>query len=122
MTQINNRRRLLSFPSYVTRLEENAAPGTVLSFTDPYTPRVMDDDAGKNGVFSLTLIGNNGTFEISPNVAEGHANFVIRVRDNVMLDYEAAEYVHFQVKNLLFGYNFDLKIDKLTALPGSNLI
>ncbi|EDS31391.1 cadherin [Culex quinquefasciatus] len=82
---------------YVTRLEENAAPGTVLSFTDPYTPRVMDDDAGKNGVFSLTLIGNNGTFEISPNVAEGHANFVIRVRDNVMLDYEVAEYVHFQI-------------------------
>lgn len=57
----------------------------------------MDDDAGKNGVFSLTLIGNNGTFEISPNVAEGHANFVIRVRDNSLLDYETAEYVHFQV-------------------------
>ncbi|XP_055535413.1 cadherin-86C isoform X1 [Wyeomyia smithii] len=82
---------------YVTRLEENAAPGTTLSFTDPYTPRVMDDDAGKNGVFSLTLIGNNGTFEISPNVAEGHANFVIRVRDNSLLDYETAEYVHFQI-------------------------
>ncbi|XP_062537306.1 cadherin-86C isoform X2 [Armigeres subalbatus] len=82
---------------YVTRLEENCAPGTTLSFTDPYTPRVMDDDAGKNGVFSLTLIGNNGTFEISPNVAEGHANFVIRVRDNSLLDYETAEYVHFQI-------------------------
>ncbi|XP_058826724.1 cadherin-86C-like isoform X2 [Topomyia yanbarensis] len=82
---------------YVTRLEENAAPGMTLSFTDPYTPRVMDDDAGKNGVFSLTLIGNNGTFEISPNVAEGHANFVIRVRDNSLLDYEAVEYVHFQI-------------------------
>ncbi|XP_062701155.1 cadherin-86C isoform X2 [Aedes albopictus] len=82
---------------YVTRLEENSAPGTTLSFTDPYTPRVMDDDAGKNGVFSLTLLGNNGTFEISPNVAEGHANFVIRVRDNSLLDYEAAEYVHFQI-------------------------
>ncbi|XP_055642626.1 cadherin-86C isoform X3 [Toxorhynchites rutilus septentrionalis] len=82
---------------YVSRLEENAAPGTTLPFSDPYTPRVMDDDAGKNGVFSLTLIGNNGTFEISPNVAEGHANFVIRVRDNQLLDYEAVEYVHFQI-------------------------
>ncbi|KFB49038.1 AGAP000153-PA-like protein [Anopheles sinensis] len=82
---------------YVARLEENAAPGTVLPFTDPYTPRVMDDDAGKNGVFSLTLLGNNGTFEISPNVAEGHANFVVRVRDNTRLDYEAATYVHFQI-------------------------
>ncbi|XP_058444287.1 cadherin-86C isoform X2 [Malaya genurostris] len=82
---------------YVTRLEENSAPGTTLTFTDPYTPRVMDDDAGKNGVFSLTLIGNNGTFEISPNVAEGHANFVIRVRDNSLLDYETVEFVHFQI-------------------------
>uniref|UniRef100_A0A182MS56 Cadherin domain-containing protein n=1 Tax=Anopheles culicifacies TaxID=139723 RepID=A0A182MS56_9DIPT len=82
---------------YVARLEENAAPGTVLAFTDPYTPRVMDDDAGKNGVFSLTLLGNNGTFEISPNVAEGHANFVVRVRDNSRLDYETATYVHFQI-------------------------
>ncbi|XP_041766213.1 cadherin-86C isoform X4 [Anopheles merus] len=82
---------------YVARLDENAAPGTVLTFTDPYTPRVMDDDAGKNGVFSLTLLGNNGTFEISPNVAEGHANFVVRVRDSARLDYEAATYVHFQI-------------------------
>uniref|UniRef100_A0A182PTP3 Cadherin domain-containing protein n=1 Tax=Anopheles epiroticus TaxID=199890 RepID=A0A182PTP3_9DIPT len=82
---------------YVVQLEENAAPGTVLTFTDPYTPRVMDDDAGKNGVFSLTLLGNNGTFEISPNVAEGHANFVVRVRDNARLDYETATYVHFQI-------------------------
>ncbi|XP_049545284.1 cadherin-86C isoform X3 [Anopheles darlingi] len=82
---------------YVARLEENAAPGTVLTFNEPYTPRVMDDDAGKNGVFSLTLLDNNGTFEIAPNVAEGHANFVIRVRDPSRLDYETATYVHFQI-------------------------
>ncbi|XP_058063242.1 cadherin-86C [Anopheles bellator] len=82
---------------YVSRLEENAAPGTVLTFADPYTPRVMDDDAGKNGVFSLTLLDNNGTFEIAPNVAEGHANFVIRVRDSGRLDYEVATYVHFRI-------------------------
>ncbi|XP_035778498.1 cadherin-86C-like isoform X3 [Anopheles albimanus] len=82
---------------YVARLEENAAPGTVLTFSEPYTPRVMDDDAGKNGVFSLTLLDNNGTFEIAPNVAEGHANFVIRVRDSSRLDYETATYVHFQI-------------------------
>ncbi|XP_052869499.1 cadherin-86C [Anopheles cruzii] len=82
---------------YVARLEENAAPGTVLTFSEPYTPRVMDDDAGKNGVFSLTLLDNNGTFEIAPNVAEGHANFVIRVRDSGRLDYEVATYVHFRI-------------------------
>ena len=59
--------------------------------------RVSDDDAGKNGVFSLTLLNNNGTFEISPNVAERRANFVIRVRDNQMLDYEQFQDLNFQV-------------------------
>lgn len=71
-------------------------------FTDPYVSRVYDDDTGKNGVFSLTLIGNNGTFEISPNVAERRASFLIRVRDNQYLDYERRHSVEFQVKNFIF--------------------
>lgn len=68
---------------------------------DPYIPRVYDDDTGKNGVFSLTLLGNNGTFEISPNVAERRANFLIYVRDNHLLDYEMRHSVQFQVNNIL---------------------
>ncbi|VVD02648.1 unnamed protein product [Leptidea sinapis] len=74
---------------YITYLDENAPQGTALTFSDPYIPQVNDNDAGKNGVFSLSLIGNNGTFEISPTVAERHAQFIIKVRDNTMLDYEA---------------------------------
>jgi hypothetical protein len=61
----------------------------------------MDDDAGKNGVFSLTLLGNNGTFEILPNVAERKANFIIKVRDNALLDYEQHTALSFQVRILL---------------------
>lgn len=60
-------------------------------------PRVYDDDTGKNGVFSLTLLNNNGTFEISPNVAERSASFLIRVRDNILLDYEERQTVEFQI-------------------------
>lgn len=82
---------------YVARVDENALQGTALIFVDPYISRVYDDDTGKNGVFSLTLLGNNGTFEISPNVAERRANFLIYVRDNHLLDYEVRHSVQFQV-------------------------
>lgn len=83
--------------SYVARINENAHAGTALIFPDPYVTRVSDDDAGKNGVFSLTLLNNNGTFEISPNVGEKRANFVVRVRDNQMLDFEMHHMLTFQV-------------------------
>lgn len=60
-------------------------------------PRIYDDDIGKNGVFSLTLLNNNDTFEISPNVAERSTSFLIRVRDNILLDYEERHFVQFQI-------------------------
>lgn len=81
----------------MVRLDENSPQGTALQFNDPYVPRVYDDDTGKNGVFSLTLLNNNGTFEITPNVAERRANFLIRVRDSAMLDYEENDSVQFQI-------------------------
>lgn len=86
--------------SYITRIDENSPQGTALVFSDPYVARVYDDDTGKNGVFSLTLLGNNGTFEISPNVAERRASFLIRVRDNQLLDYEMRHSVEFQVSHI----------------------
>ncbi|XP_043071713.1 cadherin-86C isoform X2 [Drosophila grimshawi] len=82
---------------YVSRVDENASQGSALTFIDPYVPRVYDDDTGKNGVFSLTLLNNNGTFEISPNVAERSASFLIRVRDNSWLDYEQRHSVQFNI-------------------------
>lgn len=72
-------------------------------FSDPYVTRVYDDDTGKNGVFSLTLLDNNGTFEISPNVAEMRTVFLLHVRDNQYLDYEQRHSVQFQVRiSMLF--------------------
>lgn len=91
------------FRSYVTRINENSPPGTTLVFPEPYITRVSDDDAGKNGVFSLTLLSNNGTFEIFPNVVERKANFIIRVRDNHMLDFEEHTSLSFQVSTLIYS-------------------
>lgn len=50
----------------------------------------------------MSLVGNNGTFEISPTVAERHTQFIVKVRDNVMLDYEARKSVIFQVPYIFY--------------------
>lgn len=97
------------YNSYVARIDENSPQGTALVFSDPYVARVYDDDTGKNGVFSLTLLGNNGTFEISPNVAERRASFLIRVRDNQLLDYEMRHSVEFQVNLFFFHLLFSFR-------------
>lgn len=86
--------------SYVARIDENSPQGTTVIFSDPYIAEVSDDDMGKNGVFALALENNNGTFEISPNVAEKHTAFIIRVRDNSLLDYETTKTVRFKVRYL----------------------
>lgn len=96
----------------MARIDENALQGTALIFNEPYIPRVYDDDTGKNGVFSLTLLGNNGTFEISPNVAERRANFLIYVRDNHLLDYETRHSVHFQVCVHCLSINMGMNLVK----------
>nr|CAD7260211.1 unnamed protein product [Timema shepardi] len=81
--------------NYGSRIDENSPQGTVLVFGDPYITEIKDDDMGKNGIFSITLENNNGTFEISPTVGERRASFVIRVRDNALLDYEMRQTIHF---------------------------
>lgn len=78
-------------------MDENSPQGTTLFFPDPPAPRVRDDDPGDKGVFSLQLIGNNGTFEISPSVGDRDVTFLIRVRDPAMLDYEKMPVLSFQV-------------------------
>lgn len=81
----------------MARIDENAPQGNTITFADPYVPEVSDNDMGKNGVFALSLENNNGTFEISPNVAERHTTFLISVRDNTLLDYETRKTVRFKV-------------------------
>lgn len=82
---------------YVARLKENAPQGTALVFGASYSTVVEDLDAGQDGVFALSLVRDNGTFEVSPSVGETRANFVLRVRNNGLLDFEKRESVSFQV-------------------------
>ncbi|XP_043267820.1 uncharacterized protein Cad86C [Venturia canescens] len=83
--------------NYVAWMDENAEPGSVVNFTEHYIAKVRDEDIGKAGVFALKLLNNNGTFEISPAVAERVANFVITVRDNSLIDYETYKSLRFEI-------------------------
>lgn len=78
-------------------INENAEPGTIITFSEAYSTRVKDEDIGKAGVFTLKLENNNNTFEVSPAVAERNANFVITVRDNSLIDYEKFKSLRFKV-------------------------
>ena len=78
-------------------LDENAEPGKVIIFSDPYSTKVKDEDVGKAGVFALKLANNNGTFEVSPAVGERSVNFIITVRDNTLIDYELHQSLQFTV-------------------------
>lgn len=81
-------------------MDENAELGTVIVFTEAYSTTVRDEDIGKAGVFSLILDNNNGTFEISPAVAERATTFILTVRDNSLIDYETFKSLRFQVIHL----------------------
>ncbi|CAL7943924.1 unnamed protein product [Xylocopa violacea] len=83
--------------NYVATIDENPEPGTVINFGEQYTTKVKDEDIGKAGVFALKLKNNNGTFEITPTVAERTADFVITVRDNALIDYELYKMLSFKI-------------------------
>ncbi|PNF30220.1 hypothetical protein B7P43_G02540 [Cryptotermes secundus] len=83
---------------YVAWMDENSPQGNALIFNDPYIAEIRDDDLGKNGVFSISLRNNNGTFEVSPTVGETRVNFVIRVRNNSLLDYEQRHFLVFTIE------------------------
>ncbi|KAJ8674821.1 hypothetical protein QAD02_010607 [Eretmocerus hayati] len=83
--------------NYVAWMDENAESGTTVIFSETYSTLVRDEDIGKAGVFALKLENNNGTFEISPTVAERTANFIITVRDNTLIDYEKFKSLRFRI-------------------------
>lgn len=76
-----------SLKEYKTQLNENSPPGTILNLTFPGIVAQPGD------VVTLELNNNNGTFDVTPNVIEGRADFEIKVRDPSLLDYETRKSV-----------------------------
>lgn len=73
---------------YNCEIHENAQENTPLTFIGDTHNTVFDLDQGNNGTFELFLDPPNDVFEISPKRAINEANFLIRVRNPKMLDYE----------------------------------
>ncbi|XP_017777051.1 PREDICTED: cadherin-86C-like, partial [Nicrophorus vespilloides] len=71
-----------SSTNFTVDLEENSPPGTIL--TIPKAEFIAQPGV----LFSLTLLNNNGTFAVSPNVIEGRSKFMVKVSDNSLLDFE----------------------------------
>ncbi|XP_048523425.1 cadherin-86C-like [Dendroctonus ponderosae] len=72
---------------YHALLDENSPVGTTLDLPQAEITTEPGD------VVTLELEKNNGTFELSPSVVEGYAQFQISVHDNRLLDYEQRHYV-----------------------------
>lgn len=76
-----------SLKEYRTSLDENSPPGTVLKLSFPEIVTQPGD------VVTLELVNNNDTFDVSPSVIEGRSQFEVKVRNPVLLDYEARKSV-----------------------------
>lgn len=76
-----------SLKEYKTQLDENSPVGTVLNLSFPEIVTQPGD------VVTLELVNNNDTFDVTPSVIEGRSKFEVKVRNPIMLDYEARQSV-----------------------------
>ncbi|KAI9561048.1 hypothetical protein GHT06_012004 [Daphnia sinensis] len=107
---------------FVAHLMENSPVGTALYFGDGQNPLVTDNDQGHNGIFSLSLLGDNSTFEISPSVAENAATFTIRVKNPALLDFERTQQLRFKVvaEEVQHGSNKVSTVDVIVYITDDN--
>ncbi|XP_076046805.1 uncharacterized protein LOC143028499 isoform X2 [Oratosquilla oratoria] len=80
-----------AFEEYWTRLRENSPVQTPLYFEKPFLK-----DA--KGTFSLSIEGDNGTFTVSPPIVRNSASFMIKVNNQVPLDFEERKRIDFKLK------------------------
>ena len=82
---------------YVAKIGENSSVGTPLVFGAGQKLQVSDHDQGVDGVFTLTLVGDGGAFQVTPAAAQGSTTFSIAVRNPAAIDYERASQITFQI-------------------------
>ncbi|KAJ8911026.1 hypothetical protein NQ315_016595 [Exocentrus adspersus] len=97
ITDINDESPKFANNYYECQIAENAPINTPLTFLGSYMPEVYDHDQGINGTFQLYVKGAGDTFDISPTKAINEANFLIRVRNSTLLDYERIKVVNITI-------------------------
>lgn len=97
LNDINDETPTFRDARYNCEINENAQENTPLSFIGDTHNTVFDLDQGNNGTFELFLDPPNDVFEISPKRAINEANFLIRVRNPKMLDYEKVKILNLTI-------------------------
>lgn len=82
--------------TYEAEISESSQENTPLTFLGD-TPRnaVYDHDQGMNGTFELHLEPDDGLFDITPRRAVNEATFLVRLRQNGVLDYERVRQLNY---------------------------
>ncbi|XP_046560030.1 cadherin-related family member 1-like isoform X2 [Haliotis rubra] len=84
----NDNSPTFSSSHYEATIQENMPAGIPITFTTQPV-HVEDLDQGDNAKLSLTLDSYSSMyFEIVPSTVQGSTNLLIRVKDNIVLDYE----------------------------------
>ncbi|XP_067670754.1 protocadherin Fat 4-like [Haliotis asinina] len=78
-------------------IDENAQPGTPISFRQSLALGVSDLDKDINSVFNLSLSAYTDNFELVPDQVRSSASVLVRVKNNTILDYEKRRNISFTI-------------------------
>ncbi|XP_071105206.1 cadherin-23-like [Haliotis cracherodii] len=78
-------------------IDENAQPGTPISFSQSLALGVSDLDKDINSVFNLSLSPYTDNFELVPVLVRSSASVLVRVTNNTILDYEKTSNISFTI-------------------------
>ncbi|XP_071536208.1 uncharacterized protein [Panulirus ornatus] len=79
------------YEQYVGEVRENSPPDTIVSFPNPFLQR------GLKGMFALKLEDDEGIFSVDPSVVRDSSDFIIKVKNTALLDYETRPRIEFKV-------------------------
>ncbi|KAK4314695.1 hypothetical protein Pmani_014032 [Petrolisthes manimaculis] len=79
------------YEQYVGELDENSPSDAIVAFPNPFLKR------GLKGMFALSLEGDEGTFSVEPSIVRDSSDFIIKVKNSALLDFEKRPVIEFQV-------------------------
>ncbi|XP_069953707.1 cadherin-86C-like isoform X1 [Cherax quadricarinatus] len=79
------------YEQYVGEVRENSPPDAIVAFPNPFLQR------GLKGMFAMTLEGDDGIFTVEPNIVRDSDDFIIKVKNSALLDYETRPRIEFKV-------------------------
>lgn len=89
LTDVNDETPTFRSESFTAEISESAQENTPITFVGDARNGVFDYDQGNNGTFELSIEPDDHLFEISPRRAVNEATFLIRLKQNNVLDFEA---------------------------------